>query len=71
MSKIHGYRDRNKRQLYLWLSGISEHNQVDDECCPDFSCCVPSLFTKDYNERMKTLMFYNLHKAYDDLSENK
>lgn len=33
-------------QLTRWLHGESIHNGVDrqhGECCPDFSCCVPSL----------------------------
>jgi len=30
-------------QLALWVSGESVHNSARDECCPDFSCCQPSL----------------------------
>jgi hypothetical protein len=30
-------------QLELWLAGNSVHNPDTDECCPDFSCCVPEL----------------------------
>lgn len=26
-------------QLLNWRYGISLHNPVRDECCPDFSCC--------------------------------
>jgi hypothetical protein len=29
-------------QLMSWLRGISGHN-LDDGCCPDFSCCRPEL----------------------------
>lgn len=30
-------------QLDMWLEGKSVHNPTTNECCPDFSCCVPSL----------------------------
>lgn len=30
-----------EEQLKLWLRGKSVHNQKENECCPDFSCCVP------------------------------
>jgi len=30
-------------QLKLWLDGTPTHNPDSDECCPDFSCCVPEL----------------------------
>ena len=30
-------------QLRLWVQGCSSHNEVDDECTPDFSCCKPQL----------------------------
>ncbi len=26
-------------QLDEWVAGRSHHNDVDGECCPDFSCC--------------------------------
>ena len=32
-------KDRYQRQLNLWVVGQSEHNYVDNLCCPDFSCC--------------------------------
>ena len=43
--KIQGntYQERCQSQLDLWVKGESIHNKVDDECCPDFSCCVPDL----------------------------
>lgn len=34
-----GYPARHKRQLDDWVAGTSNHNTVDGECCPDFSCC--------------------------------
>ena len=32
-------------QVSLWVAGDSVHNDTDgqDECCPDFSCCLPDL----------------------------
>ena len=33
----------NQEQLRLWLTGKSVHNEETNECCPDFSCCIPSL----------------------------
>lgn len=38
------YRESVKRQLHLWLHGISEHNTFWDECCPDWSCCGGKLW---------------------------
>lgn len=30
-------------QLDMWVNGQSVHNPTTNECCPDFSCCVPGL----------------------------
>lgn len=30
-------------QLKSWLAGKPVHDHVNNQCCPDFSCCVPSL----------------------------
>ncbi len=30
-------------QLECWVHGQSLHNSFANECCPDFSCCEPSL----------------------------
>lgn len=36
-------------QLRGWLEGVPTHRAVpgdeDGECCPDFSCCAPSLLS--------------------------
>ena len=37
------YQDRSNCQLLAWVEGRSYHNDADDECCPDFSCCNPNL----------------------------
>jgi hypothetical protein len=33
------YKIRTYKQLHEWVNGNSIHNTIDDECCPDFSCC--------------------------------
>lgn len=48
-------------QLVAWIEGRSEHNKVDDECCPDFSCCVPALLV----DRETRLTFFKA--AMDDM----
>lgn len=50
--KLSAYQQRAVDQGKTWVNGKSEHNAIDNECCPDFSCCVPSLFTKDRADRV-------------------
>ena len=45
------YRRRVRLQTKAWVEGRSVHNIIDDECCPDFSCCRPELFTADKEQR--------------------
>lgn len=33
------YDERAQTQLRLWQAGVPVHNDIDNECCPDFSCC--------------------------------
>ena len=35
-----GYVVRSYLQLIQWMEGLSLHNEIDDECCPDFTCCI-------------------------------
>ena len=49
-----GYLDRLTHQSKQWAEGNPQHNYVDDECCPDFSCCHPSLLMPEH-ERMRFL----------------
>ncbi len=35
------YIGRSNHQLTEWVKGNSVHNDADNECCPDFSCCQP------------------------------
>lgn len=52
------YQERVIAQLRRWVEGVSKHNDIDDECCPDFSCCHSNMFTKDRYERLITLNNY-------------
>ena len=36
-----GDRESLKYQTDEWVAGRPWHNIVRDECCPDFSCCLP------------------------------
>lgn len=38
---------RVRAQLLSWAMGNPYHEPVNDECCPDFSCCVPDLLTEE------------------------
>lgn len=49
--KDRGYYERAKAQMLYWAAGNSYHNNIDDECCPDFSCCVPELYERDEKVR--------------------
>jgi hypothetical protein len=44
-------RDELLRQVRLWREGISIHNQINGECCPDFSCCYPDMLTPEVKRR--------------------
>ena len=46
------YQRRAIEQGRQWVAGESYHNRVDDECCPDFSCCCPELFERDRAKRV-------------------
>lgn len=45
-------RQRTAKQLEAWVDGEAKHNEVDGECCPDFSCCNDDVTTpKETRER--------------------
>lgn len=46
-----GYLERCRHQTLRWAMGFPKHNNIDDECCIDFSCCVPELFETDPTKR--------------------
>lgn len=52
------YQLRVLAQGDQWLNGFPVHNKVDDECTADFSCCNPSLFTKDRATRLRDVNRY-------------
>jgi hypothetical protein len=49
------YQERVIAQTRRWVEGNSRHNFIDDECCPDFSCCMPECFDHDRGSRLETL----------------
>lgn len=54
MIKGDTYKARCDYQLDQWVIGDSIHNNIDDECCPDFSCCSPELLQpKEIRETFK------------------
>lgn len=46
-----GYRERFRVQTLSWAMGRPYHNKIDGECCKDFSCCHPDMFTEDSGKR--------------------
>lgn len=49
----HDYHERAKSQMLSWAMGRPYHEPRNDECCPDFSCCVPELYIDDEAERWR------------------
>lgn len=39
-----GYKERVIEHSLMWVNGNPQHNDIDDECLHDFSCCFPDLF---------------------------
>lgn len=52
------YQKRAHQQAIEWVQSRSVHNIVDDECCPDFSCCVPECFNNNRFERIAIANHY-------------
>jgi hypothetical protein len=48
---LEAYRTRSDKQLKMWVNGKSIHNNDDDECCPDFSCCRPCSTDREIREK--------------------
>lgn len=44
--------ESSMKQLDAWLEGKPFHDNIIDQCAPDFSCCNPDLLSP-YNERKK------------------
>lgn len=49
------YHERVLKQTENWVGSLCQHNNIDDECCPDFSCCKPELFEEDRSKRIEYL----------------
>lgn len=72
--KGNNYKERCNNQLEEWVKGNSIHNSMDEECCPDFSCCSPELLQpleirKTFKEVCKKADeegFNPEHHPYDD-----
>lgn len=47
------YKERVRAQSLSWAQGHPYHNTIDDECCLDFSCCIPELFWTDAEKRWR------------------
>lgn len=46
--------ERVEAQIDEWVKGNPVHNTIDNECCPDFSCCTPeTLQPKEVRETFK------------------
>jgi N-acetylmuramoyl-L-alanine amidase CwlA len=52
--RAHGMRTVKRTKQYIesllnqtrmWMEGISMHNRITGECCPDFSCCHSDMLT--------------------------
>lgn len=53
------YQERCFIQGLLWIENQSFHNDIDSECCPDFSCCEPTLLEKFEYDRGKRKKIIN------------
>jgi hypothetical protein len=53
------YRERARIQALAWALGRVYHEPINDECCPDFSCCHPDLFCQDEGDR-----WMHYHREY-------
>ena len=56
------YAESVTHQVKHWAAGIPTHNPVRDECCPDFSCCVPSMLMPEPARRR----FLEAHLSGDE-----
>lgn len=65
-----GYTIRCYEQLVDWMDGISKHNHIDDECCPDFTCCSDNI--KPSIESIKKVVYENfMEQNADEIREYK
>ena len=78
--EITNYKQRVSLQVKHWADGISYHNDIDDECCPDFSCCKPEFladktiretFKNANDEQRESLLFSFLGSALSNYFPEK
>jgi len=55
-------RYRYALQIALWTIGIPRHNQCDEQCCPDGSCCVSSNIASEQLRLEYVSMLYGQKK---------
>jgi len=79
VDRLPGYKARCEIQVKSWVAGISRHNKIDDECCPDFSCCTPKslqprevreLFAASDGEQREHMLFGFLGGMLKDVEPN-
>jgi len=63
-----GYKERLNKQTLDWLNGNPQHNKIDNECCPDFSCCKPELLAPiEIRQLFYNAEINNNHRLVDRL----
>jgi hypothetical protein len=64
------YQKRVMSQSVHWVNGMSIHNQTDDECTPDFSCCHKDLFETDRAKRVKFFNTWNERNGFPPYTDS-
>lgn len=67
MKHLTTYKERANYQLEEWVKGNPIHNDVEDECCPDFSCCKPFLLQPEEKRKQ----FLEISKKADEEKEGE
>jgi hypothetical protein len=64
-----GFVIRSYEQLVDWMNGISKHNEIDDECCPDFTCCANIL--PDEKDAKKIVYEHFVEQHWQEIRDYK
>lgn len=64
------YHQRVYKQGVDWIAGISRHNDIDGECCPDFSCCVSDVFVTDRAKRVARFNEWARENEYKQFTDS-
>lgn len=67
-ANLHRREDRVRAQGIEYVKGNPQHNPVDDECCPDFSCCSPEIFEQDQVVRLHIVNTTNMSIGIEPIS---